>query len=282
MVLGDFVIKLAIGFISCKKVALSIIGYLSMLNILIVDDDKNLVKTLVLGLQNELGKAVHIDYCHNGSDALELNSQKSFDLIISDFNMPQMNGIELFKQIRSTHEHPILVLITAFGSLELEKEAGQYADAFIAKPFEIPVLVEFINKLTVKTDTSAAARRILVLEDDTYLRRLMIKVLRTGQLEVFEASTLKTARPLLDTYKFDVFIVDIHVTDGQGIDLIREYRELLSKNGTIVILATGESRFRYLEEELGIDMYLEKPIAVQDLVVLVQRWTNQREEEKIQ
>jgi DNA-binding response OmpR family regulator len=42
----------------------------------------------------------------------------------------------------------------------------------------------------------------------------------------------------------------------------------------VVILATGEARYRYLEEELGIDMYLEKPIAVQDLVILVQRWTN--------
>lgn len=244
------------------------------MNILVIDDDKNLVKTLVLGLQSQLESSVQIDYCYNGFEALDLCAKKKFDLIVSDFNMPGMNGIDLFKKIRGGDENPILVLITAYGSADLEAEAGKYADAYIAKPFEIPVLVDFINKLIDSPDHPDIMRRVLVLEDDMYLRRLIGKVLRAGHLEVFEASTLTGAKLFLDSNRFDVFIVDVNVTDGHGTDLVREYRELLTRNGTVVILATGEARYRYLEEELGIDMYLEKPIAVQDLMILVQRWTN--------
>ncbi len=250
-----------------------------MLNILIVDDDHNLAMTLSDSLRKELGQTIHVDTCFNGSDALTICAKTRFDLIVSDFNMPEMNGLELFRQVRVIDRHPALVLITAYGSGELEKQASQLVDAYIAKPFEISVLAQFIRQL-FPSRRIEKINRVLILEDDPYLRRLISKVLRNGNLDVFEAATLEEARKFLDAVKFDVLIADIQVSDGQGTDLVREYRESLSQNGTIVILATGESRYRYLEEELGIDMYLEKPIAVQELVILVQRWTSEKEESR--
>jgi len=82
----------------------------------------------------------------------------------------------------------------------------------------------------------------------------------------------------LRTDKFDALISDIQVPDGKGVDLIMEYRDQLTLNNTIVILITGEARYRYLEEELGIDIYLEKPVAVQDLLTLV-KWLTQLTQE---
>lgn len=247
-----------------------------MLNILIVDDDHNLLKTLAYGLRKELGNAAHVKICSNGAEVLALYAKTNFDLIISDFNMPGMTGLELFKHIRATkQQQPVLILITAYGSNELEKEAVLFADAYITKPFDLKVLAQFIRKLLTVEDNEKVYS-VLVLEDDPYLRHLISKVLKNSKFNVSEASTLREAKVFLDGTQFDVFIADIQVTDGQGTDLVREYRQVLSQNKTTVILATGESQYHYLEEELGIDMYLEKPISVQELVTIVQRWTKEK------
>lgn len=241
------------------------------MNILLVDDDQNLVKTLMLGLKREFPTA-RIEYCYSGQQALRLFEKEPFDLIVSDFKMPGMNGIELFKQIRAGHEHPFLILTTAFGSKDLEKEAGKFADAYISKPFDIPILIKFITQLLANKTAWGKTNNVLVMEDDNYLRRLITKVLHTASMEVYEAASNRQAQELLNSRPFDVLISDVKVPDGLGVDLIKRNRDLLSQNKTVVILVTGEAQYRTYEEELGIDMFLEKPISVSDLLTLVQRW----------
>jgi DNA-binding response OmpR family regulator len=98
-------------------------------------------------------------------------------------------------------------------------------------------------------------------------------VLINAGLETFQVFTIQEASNHLELNSFDVLIADVRVPDGSGIDLVRKYRSRLTQGGTIVIIVTGEVRYRYLEEELGVDMYLEKPIAIQELLTLVQRLT---------
>lgn len=249
---------------------------INALNILIVDDDRNLARTLADGLRKQLGKLIHVDVCFSGADAFVACTKRKFDLIISDHNMPGMTGLDLFKRIHNLSQRPTLVLITAYGSSELEEETVHFADAYITKPFELAVLSQFIKQLVV-TEETEGSYRVLILEDDPYMRRLISKVLKNANYDVTEASTLKEAKKALDESRFDVFLADIQVTDGYGTDLIREYREMLAENETVIILATGESRYHHLESELNIDMYLEKPIAIQDLVTIIKRWTSEKE-----
>lgn len=246
------------------------------MNILLVDDDQNLVKTLMLGLKREFPGA-HIENCYSGQQAMYLCERETFDLIVSDFNMPGMNGVELFKKVRAGHEHPFLILITAYGSKELEEEAGKYADAYISKPFDVPILIKFIAQLLAEKPSWGKTSNVLVMEDDNYLRRLITKVLHTASMEVYEAASIRQAQELLNAMPFDVVISDVKVPDGLGVDLIKRNQALLSQNGTVVILVTGEAQYRTYEEELGIAMFLEKPISVPDLLTLVQRWSAARE-----
>lgn len=250
------------------------------LNILIVDDDHNLAKTLAEGLHRKLKEAIEVTTSFSALEALSILNQRSFDLVISDFKMPGMTGIDLFKRIRGCHPKTVLILITAYGTDALEQEARQLVDAYITKPFEINLLVQFIQKL-LKIGEISEKHRILILEDDIYLRQLINKVLKTQNFEVCQAETLQDAKEFFQTGRFDVFISDIQVPDGRGVDLIREYRDYLTQSDTMVILITGEARYRYLEEELGIDIYLEKPVAIQDLLTLVKRLTNLTQEEVV-
>ncbi len=247
------------------------------LHLLIVDDDHNLARTLADGIRKHMGSAIHIEVSYSVPEALTLMSQQGFDMVISDFSMPGQTGIDLFRQIREAYPLVFLILITAYGTDVLEKEAREVVDAYITKPFELGTLIHFIKPASVLAEGSQK-RNILILEDDIYLRRLMSKVLKNQDFEIFQAANLKEARELLQVKSFDVFISDVQVPDGQGVDLIREFRESLTSYGTSVILVTGEAHYRYLEDELGIDFYLEKPISVNDLSTLVNRLIHQSSE----
>ena len=93
------------------------------LNILLVDDDQNLVATLSYGLRKAMGKATSVVFCSSGLEAFTMLATQSFDVVISDFNMPGISGLELLKKIRQDHCETSLVLITAFGTDVLEEEA---------------------------------------------------------------------------------------------------------------------------------------------------------------
>ena len=154
------------------------------LNILLVDDDRNLVTTLSYGLSKAMGKAISVVVCFSDSEALSLLATQRFDVVISDFNMPGVSGLEFFNKMRQDHREMILVLITAYGTDALEEEVHRLGIGYITKPFEPSHLVQIIHGLirgaeTAKTrDGTESAPRgpIPDPEGNADLGRLMGKV----------------------------------------------------------------------------------------------------------
>lgn len=117
------------------------------LNILLVDDDRNLVTTLSYGLRKALGEAISVAVCFSGSEALSLLATQAFDVVVSDFNMPGPSGLELLGKIRQDYREIILVLISAYGTDALEEGVRQLGVGYITKPFEPSSLVQVIKGL---------------------------------------------------------------------------------------------------------------------------------------
>ena len=146
------------------------VGYMEnmgTLNILLVDDDQNLVTTLSHGLRKAMGEGVSVVFCANGPEALALLATQAFDLVISDFHMPGMAGLELLKQIKQDHHGTQLVLITAYTTEALEADVHQLGISYITKPFELPLLVQLIRHLISgkeKPKATVKIRPILVSE----------------------------------------------------------------------------------------------------------------------
>jgi DNA-binding response OmpR family regulator len=124
------------------------------LNILLVDDDRNLVTTLSYGLRKAMGKAISVAVCFSDSEALSMLATQRFDVVISDFNMPGVSGLELLNKIRQDHRETILVLITAYGTDALEEEVHRLGIGYITKPFEPSRLVQIIHGLSRAEETS--------------------------------------------------------------------------------------------------------------------------------
>lgn len=101
--------------------------------LLIVDDEEGIRENLAILLEDEADVIMTAKDGLDGLDVYEKN--KPFDCIISDINMPNMNGIEFIKAIREKEDNVTVVFFTAYGTRDLMFEAVKYgAFDFISKP----------------------------------------------------------------------------------------------------------------------------------------------------
>ena len=119
-------------------------------SILVVDDSASIRKTL----EFTLAKAgFSVDVAEDGQAGLDKANNYEYDLIISDINMPRVNGYEFIKELRQSEQYkakPILVLTTECGN-EKKKEGREVgATGWIVKPFVPENLLDIVNKVFVK------------------------------------------------------------------------------------------------------------------------------------
>ncbi len=108
--------------------------------ILIVDDDND-IRNVLSGFFSSNGCAVSI--AKDGDEALKTLKEKSFGLLITDFNMPVMNGIELIRAVRNI-DTTLTIIGMSLGEKESEfLKAG--ADYFLSKPFDFRSLKSILN-----------------------------------------------------------------------------------------------------------------------------------------
>jgi len=118
------------------------------MSILVVDDFATM-RRIVKNILKQLGYE-NILEADDGTSALELLKREKIQFIISDWNMPQMSGIELLKTVRATEEWKELpfLMVTAEGQKENVIEAVKNkVNNYIVKPFTPETLMEKINKI---------------------------------------------------------------------------------------------------------------------------------------
>jgi DNA-binding response OmpR family regulator len=112
------------------------------LKILVVEDDPDL-----LGILGEflIMQGADVVQALNGKEALEILNSKSFDLVLSDVQMPVMDGVELIRAIKQKDKNsPVVFLTTGHSSLDEISAQDLGAAAFIVKPFKLQHLLSSI------------------------------------------------------------------------------------------------------------------------------------------
>jgi len=125
----------------------------------LVVDDFSTMRRIVRNLLKELGYT-NVDEAEDGVVAMQKLTAGGFDFVVSDWNMPNMTGIELLKAIRANAQlaHLPLLMITAEAKKENIIEAAQAgASGYIVKPFTAATLSEKLGKIFEKLDKKAAA-----------------------------------------------------------------------------------------------------------------------------
>ena len=118
--------------------------------VLIVDDEETLTWSMAKSLSKDKDK-YEVMIANNGKEALSLLKKDKIDLVISDIRMPDINGLDLLVRIKMEHPQTKVIIMTAYGSSDVQKEANRRGSLFyIEKPFEIndirKIIIDLIGK----------------------------------------------------------------------------------------------------------------------------------------
>ena len=133
--------------------------------ILVVDDEKLIVKGLKFSLEQE---GYEVDCTYDGASAVEMAESNSYDLILLDVMLPELTGYEVCQRIRETSDVPVIMLTAK--SEDIDKIMGlEYgADDYITKPFnilEVKARIKAIFRRNSKKETPAKADSSMVFGD---------------------------------------------------------------------------------------------------------------------
>ena len=151
-------------------------AFKSALNILIVEDDKDLAGFVRQGLEEE---SCIVKICYDGGSGLRQAEIHSFDIILLDVMLPVLNGFEITKRLRMQNiRTPILLLTARDAPEDIVKGLDAGADDYLTKPFEFEVLLARIRARTrVSSPKGSGQMRFADLFLDTEKR----EAVRAGQ-----------------------------------------------------------------------------------------------------
>ena len=220
-----------------------------MYEILIADDEPNQIELMKFNLEKN-GFLVRSAY--NGKQALDMIYEKKPSVLIADWMMPKMSGIELCRELRSNKDTKLLpIIMLSARSEDSDKSLGldTGADDYISKPFSPMELVSRVKALIRRTNTSMSIDELIVGELKISLSEMQVfrndQLVKLGPKE-FKLLTLLAERPghifsrekLLDAvWGHGIFIedrtVDVHMSrlrkalriNKNDIDLIRTVRD---------------------------------------------------------
>ena len=134
--------------------------------ILIVDDEDAILSVLQKSL-SKLGNEYHVVTAPDGYAALEELKKHSFDLVVTDYKMAGMNGMELLGRIREEQPDTRVILMTAYGSVSVEAEAKRLeVYRYLSKPLEIDTFRQIVKE--AMEDAATSRPGLLILSDEGY------------------------------------------------------------------------------------------------------------------
>ncbi len=126
--------------------------------VLIVDDEPNVAMLLADSLE-KLGDEYVFETARNGDEALAKIQQTAYALVITDYKMPGMSGLDLAQAVRQFSPDTQVVLMTAYGTAELRDKAGDMSlDGYIDKPFTMDQIREIVERAVGRVTEQAPYR----------------------------------------------------------------------------------------------------------------------------
>ncbi|WP_373001362.1 response regulator [Sulfurimonas sp.] len=120
-----------------------ILSYCNNIKLLYVEDNEE-ARQFTMELLSRFFKNINV--CENGEEALELFKAKDISLIMSDINMPKMNGIEMSKNIRDLNSDVPIILLSAHNECSF-KDSANHAGVtdYLEKPLKLSKLIELLT-----------------------------------------------------------------------------------------------------------------------------------------
>lgn len=261
-------------------------------SILVVDDDISMRSLIVDALDHNGGFVTH--EASDGQEALHELQTGPCDMVISDFHMPGMNGIELISRIREINPAIYVIMITAFPSIGLSVTAMKRgAVDFLEKPLRIDDLLHKVN-MYLREKTLLTEKEIIRRAEVTQLEDKVSEL----SIRSFIYDAVENVRENNDKIFQEIVELSMQIVDGESCDLLlyndetEEFHPKFSKNlapknydpvmchqlnrlfGEIV--HTGQARLFNTRNEKGPSSYLCVPLKIRNSVFGVLNLTRKK------
>jgi two-component system chemotaxis response regulator CheY len=118
------------------------------LNVLVVEDSPPMRKMIVFALSRI--KGLTVAEADDGVDALRKLAQTKYDLIVTDINMPILDGLKLVKRLRADGAYmkvPIIIITTEGAAEDRQRALALGANAYITKPIQAPQVIKLVKEI---------------------------------------------------------------------------------------------------------------------------------------
>jgi PAS domain S-box-containing protein len=269
---------------------------LSHHRILVVDDDESVCEVI-----RDFAFPLHLylETARSGQEALELLAQATakhdpFEIVLLDWKMPQMNGIETIQRIREstgTITPPQIVMISAYDLYECRRITQKLNLAgFLAKPIQRKTLQETLITVFEKTGTIIRKHnksnilqgaKVLLVEDNKINQMVALELLKMLGIVVSIANNGVEAIDAVKAKDFDLILMDIQMPVMDGLSAAREIRKL-KKSGVdklpILAMSANAMDIDYHKSlEAGMNAHLTKPINPEKLRQSLEVWISRNQ-----
>lgn len=273
------------------------------MRVLVVDDNHTSREILRNALE---GYGLQVALAENGAQALDIletaPEDRLFDLVLMDWKMPGMDGIETSRRIKQ-HSRlkriPTIIMVTAYAREEVMSQSEQIGlDGFLVKPVGQSVLfntlVEAFGKgirgtldevdrrppIPPRSGARIAGVRILLVEDNEINQQIARELLEGAGAKVTVAGNGRDAIERLHQEDFEVVLMDIQmpVMDGLEATMVIRREERYKHLPIIAMTAHGMSADRARSFKAGMNDHLAKPIDPEALFITLAKWIPDRDE----
>ncbi|WP_423147333.1 response regulator [Rubrolithibacter danxiaensis] len=259
--------------------------------ILVVDD--NLTNLSIIKTQLELWKLVPV-VADSGKEALKiLESDKNFDLIISDMQMPEMDGVELATAVKSKLPEIPIMLLSSVGN-ETKSKYPQLFSSVLTKPIKQAQLFKLVQlelkreTETIKTEqlkeqlpkrtilsedfADSYPLSILIAEDNLINQKLATRVLnKLGYRPEIAANGLEAVE-MQNEKGYQVILMDMLMPEMDGLEATRIIRQTAATQPQIVAMtANALPEDKELCLQSGMNDYISKPINLEELTRILRK-----------
>ncbi|TIH12440.1 hybrid sensor histidine kinase/response regulator [Marinifilum sp. JC120] len=265
------------------------------MRVLVVDDSKMLRTVLDKVLQSFTFDVVTAE---NGKQALSLlhehDKSKPFKLVVTDWRMPDIDGIELVQKIKGgglLENIPKIIMLTAYGHNEIRHRAEQIdLDGFMLKPFNRSLLFDTIMGAFAHDDyrvretlqenirngipANVAGSHILLAEDNKINQQVAREILEGADVTVSIANDGQEAAEMVRTNTYDAVLMDIQMPIMNGFQAVKSIRSDENLQSLPIIAMTAHALVGDREKSLlaGMNDHVTKPIDPDLLMEVLTKW----------
>jgi signal transduction histidine kinase/CheY-like chemotaxis protein/HPt (histidine-containing phosphotransfer) domain-containing protein len=267
--------------------------------VLVVDDNAS-SREILSTMAKTFG--LEVDVARNGDAALRLIEQadrnaKPYDLVLMDWRMPVMDGVEATRQIseKNPHKAPTVIMVTAFGREEAMASASQRGvqiQSVLTKPVTPSTLLEAIAEtlhrgmeITTRSEERAeshtgamvalAGARLLLVEDNDMNQELAMELLANAGIDVVLAVNGQEALDILaKDNTFDGVLMDCQMPVMDGYTATSEIRKNPAFKNLPIIAMTANAMAGDREKvlEAGMWDHIAKPLNVGEMFATIAKW----------